>query len=65
MTALARTFSATLFLLCFLAMLVFGASVGISIGGVIENGWEFSWLMLGLFVVSMAATARTWERAKR
>ncbi|GIL41263.1 hypothetical protein [Roseiterribacter gracilis] len=62
---LARIFSATVFILCFLAMLTFGASVGISLGGVLENGWAFSWLMLALFVVAMLATAATWERARR
>ncbi|MDB5367922.1 MAG: hypothetical protein JWM77_3849 [Rhodospirillales bacterium] len=62
---MARTFSAVVFILCFLCMLVFGASVGISLGGVAEKGWDFSWLMLGLFVVAMFATARSWERARR
>jgi hypothetical protein len=46
-------------------MLVFGASVGVSLGGVLEKGWEFSWLMLTLFIVAMFATAKTWERARR
>jgi NhaP-type Na+/H+ or K+/H+ antiporter len=64
-SSLARTFSAVLFLLCFLAMLVFGASVGISLRGVLHHGWEFSWLMLALFAASMAATAMSWERARR
>jgi hypothetical protein len=46
-------------------MLVFGASVGISLRGVLHHGWEFSWLMLALFAASMAATAMSWERARR
>ncbi len=46
-------------------MLVFGASVGISLGGVLEKGWDFSWLMLALFVVAMFATAAMWERARK
>jgi hypothetical protein len=69
MTSLARTFarsgSATIFILCFLTMLTFGASVGISLGGVLEKDWEFSWLMLVLFVGAMGATWWSWERARK
>jgi hypothetical protein len=63
-SSLARTFSAIVFILCFLCMLVFGASVGISLGGVLEKGWAFSWLMLALFAVAMFATAKSWDKAR-
>jgi thiosulfate reductase cytochrome b subunit len=63
--AVAGWASATVFILVFLSMLVLGASVGISLGGVVEHGWEFSWLMLGCFLAAMLATAASWARARK
>jgi putative effector of murein hydrolase LrgA (UPF0299 family) len=63
--ALSRVASASVFVLSFLCLLFFGASVGVSLGGTLDQGWEFSWATLACFVAAMVATAFSWNRAQR
>jgi hypothetical protein len=63
--ALSSVASAILFVFSFLCLLFFGASLGVSLAGTLDLGWEFSWATFVCVVAAMVATALSWNQARR